>query len=280
MRYPFLLVQISTIIKKTWKTGEILKLIGHGDFEPSDRGILTISDSSKISEEEFESMLQGSSNYDFMSNITSGISLVRQYLSFIVTEVKAGVLTSLGPRNYTVYFCTQCPIAGNWTDPHYSVSVLFESVLETTGSAASAWSAMMFWLAQAEYYVGLPGVDFGANSTMMYSRPVSIPHKWLGFGIVAGIVIGNMSIVASITWLYLKKTNFSIYGDVWHTIAQIISPDTSNLLEKATTSTDRQVEQSLKLATSENVDAGLHKLRSGQVVVLRNNAPFMHLESE
>lgn len=267
-------------IKKTWDTGDILKLVGHGDLERSDRGILTISSSSKISEEEFQSMFQGSSNYDYLWNITNGIGLVRQYLSFIVTEVKAGVLTSLGPRNYTVYFCTQCPIAGNWTDPHYSVSVLFESVLEKTGSAALAWSSMMFWLAQAEYYIGLPAVDFGGNSTMMYSRLVSIPHKWLGFGIVTGIVIANMSIVASITWLYLKKTRFSIYGDVWHTIAQIISPDTRYLIEKATSSTDRQVEQSLKAAGSDKVDAGLHMLHSGRVVVLRNNAPFKHLESE
>lgn len=266
--------------KKTWDTGEILKLVGYGDLERSDRGVLTMSDSSKIPEEELERMFQGSSNYDFMSNVTNAIGLVRQYLSFIVTEVKAGVLTSLGPRNYTVYFCTQCPIAGNWTDPHYSVSVLFETVLETTGSAASAWSSMMFWLAQAEYYIGLPGVDFGGNSTMMYSRPVSIPHKWLGFGIVTGVVIANMSIVASITWLYLRTTKFSIYGNVWHTIAQIISPDTRYLLEKATSSTDRKVEQSLKVAGSEKIDAGLHVLRSGRVVVLRNNAPFKHLEGE
>lgn len=266
--------------KETWETGDILKLVGLGALEPSDRGILTISESSKISEKEFDNMFQGSSNYDYMSNVTNGIGLVRQYLSFIVTEVKAGVLTSLGPRNYTVYFCTQCPIAGNWTDPHYPVSVLFESVLKTTGSAASAWSSMIFWLAQAEYYIGLPGVDFGGNSTMMYSRPVNIPHKWLGFGIVTGVVLANMSIVASITWLYLKHTKFSIYGDVWHTIAQIISPDTRYLLEKATSSTDRQVDQSLKAAGSEKVDAGLHMLRSGRVVILRNNAPFKHLEGE
>lgn len=266
--------------KTRWDTGEILKLVGHGGFEQSDRGILTISESSEISKDQLQSMFQGSSNYEFMSKVANASRLVDQYLSFIVTEVKAGVLTSLGPRNYTVYFCTQCPIAGNWTDPHYSISVLFESVLDATGSAASAWSSMMFWLAQAEYYIGLPGVDFGANSTMVYSRPVSLPHKWLGFGIVTGIIITNMSIVASITWLYLRNTKFSIYGDVWHTIAQIISPDTRHLLEKATKSTDRQVEKSLKAAGSQKVDAGLYILRSGRVVVLRNNAPFKHLEGK
>ncbi|KAL1859573.1 hypothetical protein Daus18300_009574 [Diaporthe australafricana] len=265
---------------KAWDTGEILKLVGAGNFTPSDRGILTITDSSKIPDEEFQTMFRGSSNFDYLSNFTTGLIMVHQHLSFMVTEVKAGVLTSLGAKNYTVYFCTQCPIGGNWTDPHYSISVLFESVLEKTGSAASAWSSMMFWLAQAEYYSGLPGVDFGANSTMVYSRPVSIPQMWLGIGIVAGVIITNMSIVASITWLYLRKTRFSMYGDVWHTIAQIISPDTRHLLERATSATDRQVEQSLKAAGSKNVDAGLYLLRSGRVAVLRSNAPFKHLETE
>lgn len=264
---------------RVWETGDILDLMNIGNISSEDRGIMKISSASPYLEDDYDSMLQGSYNYDWLSiqNETRGGQFVEQFNDLILDHVKGGVLTSEGAQNYFVYFCSHCYMYGNLTDPYPSFSTLFHAMVNKTGSVAPAMQSILFWMAQTQYYNAFLAFDFGKTSTVVYSKTVNIPQHWNGIAGVAGLVLLNMICVALIAWLFLRRTSYSKYGNVWHTIAQIMSPDLRHMLDRASRSTDKQIKKSLEDAGSEEVDAGLYLLESGRVVALRNNAPFQHV---
>lgn len=262
-----------------WETGGILGLMDIGNTASDERGIMKISSTSAYTEDDLDSMLQGSFNYDWLlaQNLARGGIFVEQFNDLILEHVKGGVLTSEGAENYSVYFCSHCYMYGNLTDPHPSFSTLFHAIANKTGSVAPAIQSLLFWMAQTQYYNAFPAFDFGEESTVVYSKTVNIPQHWNGIAAVAGILSLNMICVAIIVRLFLRRTRYSRYGDIWYTIAQVLSPDLRHLLERASQATDKQIKKSLEDAGSEGVDAGLYLLESGRVVALRNNAPFQHM---
>lgn len=264
---------------RSWLTEGILRLMGVGiDRDDMSRGILKIRNSIKLTDAEIQDMFSSSINFEYLSSLGIGTVFSNQFITQLVYKVKGGVLTSQGSQNFSIYFCPSCDLNGNFFDPHPSLSTLFQAALEKTGSVAPAYQSVLFWLAQAQYYRALPGFDFGTNSSIVHAKTVSIPDSWLGLTAVTSILLINMTCVAVISWLFLRRTRHSIYGDVWHTIAQIVSPDTRHLIDRATRSTDDNVKRTLKEAGSSKMSAGLYKLQSGRVVVLRNNAPFRHVK--
>lgn len=240
---------------------------------------MKISSTSPYTGDDLDAMLQGSFNYEWLlaQNISRGGIFIEQFNDLILDHVKGGVLTSEGAENYSVYFCSHCYMYGDLTDPHPSFSTLFHAIVNKTSSVAPAMQSILFWMAQTQYYNAFPAFNFGENSTVVYSKTVNIPQHWSGLAAVAGIIFLNMICVAIITWLFLRRTRYSKYGDIWHTIAQVLSPDLRHLLERASRATDKQIKKSLQDAGSEDVDAGLYLLESGRVVALRNNAPFQHM---
>lgn len=262
-----------------WIMDDIVDMMGHNSsLSDAERGIMTITNISALSNKDLQQMFSTSINFEALSVVGTAADFLEQFISYIVASVKGGVLTSQGNDNFTIYFCSQCDLNGNFLDPDSTYTLLFHVILDKTGSIAPAYQSILFWMTQALYYKALPGFDFRGNATMVYSTVVNIPRAWTGFTTVLSVTILNMICVAAITWLFLSRTQYSIYGDTWHTIAQIVSPDTRNMLERATQSTDEDVRKVLKNAGSADVEAGLRKLHSGRVAVLRNNAPFRHIE--
>lgn len=262
-----------------WDMDDIVNMMGHNNsLSDAERGIMTITNTSALSNQDLQQMFSTSINFDALSVAGSALDYLEQFISYIVASVKGGVLTAQGDDNFTIYFCSQCDLNGNFLDPDSTYTLLFHAILDKTGSVAPAYQSILFWMTQALYYKALPGFDFRGNTTMVYSTVVNIPQAWTGLTTVLAVTILNMVCVAAITWLFLSRTKYSIYGDTWHTIAQIVSPDTRNMLERATQSTDQDVRKVLKNASSADVEAGLHKLHSGRVAVLRKNAPFRHME--
>ncbi|KAG6359162.1 hypothetical protein INS49_012682 [Diaporthe citri] len=263
---------------RSWVTEGILRLMGVGIHrDDASRGILKITNSTKLTDAEIQEMFPSSINFEYLSSLGIGTVFSDQFIIQMVHKVKGGVLTSQGPQNFPVYFCPSCDLNGNFFDPNPSFSTLFQAALEKTGSVAPAYQSVIFWLAQAQYYRALPGFDFGTNSSIVYAKNVSIPDSWIGLMCVTVILLVNMTCVVVISWLFLHRTRHSTYGDIWHTIAQIVSPDTRNLIDRATRSTDDDVKRTLKEAGSSKMSAGLYRMQSGRVVVLRNNAPFRHI---
>lgn len=263
---------------RSWITEGILRLMGVGtDRDDASRGILKITNSNKLTDAEVQEMFPSSINFEYLSSLGIGTVFSNQFITQMVHKVKGGVLTSQGPQNFSVYFCPSCDLNGQFLDPHPSLSTLFQAALERTGSVPPAYQSVIFWLAQAQYYRALPGFDFGSNSSIVYAKTVSVPDSWLGLTGVTIILLINMTCIAVISWLFLCRTRHSIYGDIWHTIAQIVSPDTRYLIDRATRSTDDDVKRTLKEAGSSKTSAGLYRMQSGRVVVLRNNAPFKHI---
>lgn len=266
-------------VSGVWIMDDIVDMMGHNkSLSDAERGIMTITNTSAVSSQDLQQMFSTSINFDALSVVGVALEHLGRFISYIVASVKGGVLTSQGDDNFTIYFCSQCDMNGNYLDPDSTYTLLFHAILDKTDSIAPAYDSIIFWMTQALYYKALPGFDFRGNATMVYSTVVSIPRAWTGLTTVLCLTILNMVCVAAITWLFLSRTQYSIYGDTWHTIAQIVSPDTRNMLERATQSSDKDARKVLKNAGSADVEAGLYKLHSGRVVVLRNNAPFRHME--
>ncbi|KAJ0119221.1 hypothetical protein J7T55_013458 [Diaporthe amygdali] len=158
---------------KTWITDDILKLAGVGDnVEDNDRGILEMSRSSAFTKADLQIMLENTTSFEPLNETkaANGHSIVKQFRFFLMKDIKGGVLTAQLPWNFSVYFCSQCQLAGNMVDPHFTMSILFHAILRKTDSVAPSFQNVMFWLAQTQYYNALPGFDFGGNTTLTFSN--------------------------------------------------------------------------------------------------------------
>lgn len=263
----------------TWNTDDIAKLMGvDSSVRIAERGVMNVTDTRAISSTDLDAMFRSSANFDFLSQEGTAEDLRDQFFSFVLSNVQGGILTATGATNFSIYFCSGCNLSPNFTDIHPHYPILFNAFLGQTGSPAAGWQSMLFWLAQAQYYNALSGFDFGNNSTMVFSRAVSIPQVWFGLTSVTGIIMLNIACVAVTTWLFMHRTKYSAYGNSWHAVSQVLSPDTRHLLDRATQATDDQVKKSLRETGSDKVDAGLWKLDSGRVAVVRRTSPFKYTE--
>lgn len=262
-----------------WDMDEIVNMMeDNSDLADEERGVMAITNTSALTDQDLQKMFSTSINFEYLSSGGFGRDFLEQFIGYSTMGIQRSVLDSEGEQNFSLYICSQCNLNGDFFEPDPTYTLLFHSILERTGSVARAYQSLIFWMTQTLYYKALPGFDFRGNSTMVYSTVVNIPRDWTGFTIVTAVTVTNMVCVAAITLNFLSKTKYSIYGNTWHTIAQIVSPDTRNVLERATFSTDEHIKKVLKNAGSENVNAGLHKLDSGRVAVLRNNAPFKYMK--
>lgn len=263
-----------------WLMDDIVSMVRKTDeLSNSERGVMTITNISDLTDQDLQQMFQESINFEALSSAGTALDFLAQFIHYILDVVKRDVLDFEGGQNFTVYFCSQCFLDdGEFLKPDPTYTLLFHAILERTGSFACAYQSILFWMTQALYYKALPGFDYRGNATMVYLADVNIPRAWTGFTIVIAVIVINMICVAAITFYFLSRTKYSIYGNTWHTIAQMVSPDTRNMLERATCSTDDHVKKVLRNSGSENMNAGLHKLDSGRVAVLRNNAPFRYMK--
>ncbi|KAK3326839.1 hypothetical protein B0H66DRAFT_471551 [Apodospora peruviana] len=262
---------------KTWNTDEIIKMVDTtADATYTDRGILSLSNATKISDTQLDNMYRAA-GINYRPNDAPAPDIASQFLFALYDSVFDPLdnfinANSSKPGNRSVYMCSQCSrISGTYFDPHPYVVILFRSVLESTGHASSALHATLFWLMQAQYYGALPGFDFGIDSQLVFSQSVSVPgQSYLGLGVVVSVTVVNVFCVAVAVLLFLRRTRYSMYGNAWHAVAQVsASLDIRPLLERATLSTDNEVAAELREAGLERTSSGLVVDDSGRAVIAR-----------
>jgi hypothetical protein len=267
---------------KTWTTAQIVKMASVSSAATAaDRGILTITENNTVSDKTLEEMFQGSTYRpskvdarDIASSFFGVMAhLVYDSVSFIVDR---GNETEIA-GNASVFMCPNCQgLSGGHFSPHAYTALLFHATLNDTNSAAQALSSTFFWITQSLYYQALPGFDYGVNSTVMLSRGVSIPRVFTGLISVTALTLLNLASIAVLVALFLQRTKHSIYGNTWHTVAQLISPETRHILDRSTRVTDAEVTATLRSVGLAKVPAGIGTLQSGKVAVLRRNAMLRH----
>ncbi|KAJ0164700.1 hypothetical protein CTA2_407 [Colletotrichum tanaceti] len=133
---------------------------------------------------------------------------------------------------------------------HYSHSVLFQDIFQTTGSLAEALQAVLMVARQMEYYEYAPQVwnMWSSPASYVMAAEMVIPVQWLGFGIVVGMIGVHFVLVFATAALFLTLTKASRIGNVWMAISQVVSAETEDMIQKATLEDDSRIESMIQQA--------------------------------
>ncbi|PHH82498.1 hypothetical protein CDD83_3248 [Cordyceps sp. RAO-2017] len=110
-------------------------------------------------------------------------------------------------------------------------AAVFHDTLASTGSPALAVQALVTRINQVAYYGRSYAADTAA--TAVFAATASVPARWTGFVAAAALVAIHLLLVAAAAALFLCLTRRSRVGDAWQAVAQVVSPDTLPLLERA-----------------------------------------------
>jgi hypothetical protein len=287
---------------KTWSTAPIVKMASvRPGATNADRGILTLIQNQTLNNEQLEgesnpmhatvsipltryAAMYQAAGTNYRPDEATGSDIAFQFFNALRRLVYNPVSVKFERSNETemagnssVYMCSRCPtLNGRYFDAHPYLVLLFHAALNDTGSAAQALHSTLFWLTQGLYYQALPGFDFGADSMVMLSHSVSIPRVYSGLAAVVVLTLLNLACITILVTLFLQRTKHSLYGNTWHAVAQLISPETKHLLDRSTRVTDLDVAASMRQIGLADVPAGVGTLESGRVAVVRQGAMLQY----
>jgi hypothetical protein len=118
---------------------------------------------------------------------------------------------------------------------------IFQGTLNDTESPALAVQALLARIHQMSYYEELVKQETTAVASTLMSSSASMPMRWTGFIIGTAIILSHLIIVATITAMFIKYTNYSCIGSYWQAVSQVISEDTRPVLEQANKMKDNEI---------------------------------------
>ncbi|KAL7915310.1 hypothetical protein GGI35DRAFT_436597 [Trichoderma velutinum] len=255
----------------TWSTDAIVNMTDTtSNASYTSRGIMALNSWTDVSTDELNNMYAQSPNYN--PSFENSTAVTNQFFEAVQNGINTNDFHILRPNtNFSVYVCGVCSALGD-TDSawqtHPYVSLIFHAVAGKTGSMAQAIQATFFWLYQAQYSSAVPGFDMGNNSTMVFSTEASVPVGRTGIIVVGVLVLVNLLCVFAVTGMFLWRTHWSLYGNVWHAVAQLVAgPEIRPILEDATAATDREIEGKLKYEGTKTTKVGLWDQGNGRLAV-------------
>ncbi|KAI1084956.1 hypothetical protein F5B20DRAFT_575423 [Whalleya microplaca] len=153
--------------------------------------------------------------------------------------------------------------------PYLDYPLVFQDTLNETDHPALAIQAIFSIMAQTLHYANLAMLDVPENVSITTSVSTTVPVRWTGFAIVTGIVCLNIVCVITVSSLFLVRTRFSKQGHFWHTVSQLISEESVELLQASPESRD---DHAVKAVLKENPEVVVARCRNtGRVQVLRKD---------
>lgn len=152
-------------------------------------------------------------------------------------------------------------------NPFYDYPTVVQDVLNTTNRPALALQGMLTIMAMTLHYAQINLLDIEDDVSITTSVSATIPVRFTGLAVTAGIVCANLICIVVITILFVARTNHSKQGHFWHTISQLISDKTVHILQASPESRDDQVRKEVRPGDPVVV-IGRCK-RTGRVQVLR-----------
>jgi hypothetical protein len=145
-------------------------------------------------------------------------------------------------------FCLQCGRMHTLAATvNLLLSSLFDHVINDTGSPALALQACFTTIMRQAYYTWLPLFDAQGNSTSLsfVNRLAPVSHR--GFWAVVGIIVVHVAICTFITIRFISKTKYSLLGNIWPAISQVVySEDAQALLQDGTMKTDNEIKRTIR----------------------------------
>ncbi|KAK8109285.1 hypothetical protein PG984_015086 [Apiospora sp. TS-2023a] len=122
---------------------------------------------------------------------------------------------------------------------------LFWGVLEDTKNPSLALHALTTVFNQMQYFDSSFKWQCGSSAFYIIAEDVSIPVASRGLIAVIALVTSHLAVLGFTILLFLRRTDVSLLGNAWQSVAQVLSDDTLSILDQAGDLRDKEVEKNL-----------------------------------
>ena len=134
----------------------------------------------------------------------------------------------------------------NMVNADPSLKSLFTEIMANNGSIAAAMSSFVTVLSSMAYYDQSAQFQTSDQVKQIYFETVLFPHYSRGFAAVVGVVCLQLAVVLVIVVMFWGHTHFTLIGNAWQSVAQIVTPLTKELLDDSTLAKDSKIVQQMK----------------------------------
>ncbi|KAI8945188.1 hypothetical protein F4801DRAFT_594363 [Xylaria longipes] len=147
--------------------------------------------------------------------------------------------------NSTISVCDPC-VGFSAQDSNPLYANIFSYILRRSNRAAVALQSVYTVLGQTVYYDLLEKYDQPYETHVTSSKTIRIPQQSKGLVTVIILVVSSLVAVGAITALFSRHSRYTILGDSWYTLSQVVSIETEVILNKKFTLPDRTIRKALK----------------------------------
>jgi hypothetical protein len=126
---------------------------------------------------------------------------------------------------------------------------LLRDIIEDTNSPSLAIQSVVTTRAKMEYFRWINTYTRQTKLVMTRTETALIPVRKLGFGLVMALITVQLALLATVAWLFFRKTRYSFLNNAWQVVAQVsetVSPATWSVLSRATMGTDSSIVRHLR----------------------------------
>ncbi|KAK6500000.1 hypothetical protein TWF481_010357 [Arthrobotrys musiformis] len=208
---------------RSYSVNDIVNMLGAGQTRATnqERGIMNLQEDG-----EWKTPYGDTSGSEMEEEFSQAYTYIGRALGDIFSESDA-----LVPEIYP------------YPDPtlHRVHSIMFNSIITSTGNPALALQALLTTLQQMLFLEWLPVFTVSGSCSMVFSFAVNAPVRQTGLLIIIGNNLLHFLLFTASFLLFFRKTSVSLLGDSWSAVSQIVSPDTLPLVRGATELTDKEV---------------------------------------
>jgi hypothetical protein len=152
--------------------------------------------------------------------------------------------------NYTATLWQTTDLPNNqdtsWLEPDDNHIWLFQEIMSTGGSVAFGLQSMITILASMAYYDQFAQFDNTQIVEVVSFVTVNIRQHYWGFVAVCTVLTIHLILVVVIVTTFANGSRFSMLGNTWQSIAQIVTDETRNYLDIASMRTDDDIADKIK----------------------------------
>ncbi|KAF1988510.1 hypothetical protein K402DRAFT_419359 [Aulographum hederae CBS 113979] len=141
--------------------------------------------------------------------------------------------------------------------------MMFQDSLLDTRDPALALRALQTTGYRAAYYLNFARFSYPDEQQVISYETVQIPRKWRGLVATLTVTVVHISIVSGVLLVFVRRAQHTLLENAWQVVAQLISPDTEEILAKATEMSDHDVQRDLKMNGRANIKVRLAQLNEG-----------------
>ena len=123
---------------------------------------------------------------------------------------------------------------------------LFTEIMATNQSVAAGLSSLLTVLSSMAYYERIAQFQTSDQVSQVYFETVLFPQHSRDFAALVGVLCLHLPVVVAIAIMFRRLTRYTIIGNAWQSIAQLVTPITQELLNNNTLTEDSNVSRQLR----------------------------------